>query len=162
MRSKWHFALAVVTAISFGVYGCNRASDQRRSVGTQTSPRQTKVDGIGELAKDPDKAAKGDIPTLSVGEVDHANERRYVSIHLRLPDTMSITKETTLLAIVGVGETGGPVDEYGPPQSFALKETGHQIAPHHFRVSVALPAKTVRVRFILRGKEVLHDETLEI
>ena len=97
--------------------------------------------------------------TLYVTSTNTVGLRRKAIVDFRLPDGVSISKAATLLVIVGVDKQEGPPDEFGPPQNFALKGTGWEIAPGHFRVSVALPNEKVAVRFMLRDdKRVLLDE----
>ena len=107
----------------------------------------------------------GEAVAITVTNITTVGERRHVTVEVHLPGTISISKDVTLLAIVGTTETGqgGSVaDPFGPPQNFALKGTSHEVSPKLFRVSVVLPLKTVTVKFIIRGKSVIHEETREI
>ncbi len=101
--------------------------------------------------------------SLTVTNTKAANQRRYVTMDIRLGEKISVTKETILLVVVGRAKAGGPADEFGPPQNFALKGTSHEIEPRFFRVEVALPLEKVNVKFMLAdGKKVLHEQTREL
>lgn len=101
--------------------------------------------------------------SLSVAKTRAANQRRYVTVDVRVSEGVPITKDHTLLAVVGQTKAGGPVDEFGPPQNFALKGTSHEIGKHHFRVEVALPLEKVSVKFMLVDrKKVLYEQARQL
>jgi len=92
-----------------------------------------------------------------------ANQRRFATLDIRLSGAVSITKETTLLVIVVPTKPGGPPDEFGPPQNFALKGTSHEIDRSHFRMEVALPLEKVAVKIMLTDKKkVLHEQVRQL
>ncbi len=101
--------------------------------------------------------------SVTVTNTKVANQRRYVTTDIRLSEKVSVTKETTLLVVVGRTKPGGPADEFGPPQNFALKGTSHEIEPRFFRVKLALPLERVDVKFMLTdGKKVLYEQRRQL
>jgi hypothetical protein len=101
--------------------------------------------------------------TVNVANVTAVAQGRQAVVDVQIPKAISLSKEATLLVLVGTDRKDVRPDEFGPPQNFALKGTSHEITPYQFRVSVALPKEKVTVRFILRdGKETLVDEKKEI
>ena len=103
--------------------------------------------------------------SFTVTKTTTVKDRRSVTVEVRLPSTISITKDAYMAVMVGVTEVGGPADQFGPPQIFALKGTRAEIGQNLFRIQVALPTKKVGVRFSLREREdnkVLFEETREI
>jgi hypothetical protein len=91
--------------------------------------------------------------SLSVTNTRTANQRRYITVDVCVGETVPLTKDHTLLVVVGQTKGGGPADEFGPPQNFALKGTSHEVGSKHFRVDVALPPEKVRVKFMLVDKK---------
>ena len=101
--------------------------------------------------------------SLSVTNTRAANQRRYVTVDVRVSESVPLTRDHTLLVVVGKTKGGGPADEFGPPQSFALKGTSHEVGSKHFRVDVALPLEKVRVKFMLVDKKkVLYEQSKEL
>ena len=101
--------------------------------------------------------------SLTVTNTRVAHQRRYVTIDVRVRDDVSLTSENTLLVVVGSAKAGGPADEYGPPQNFALKGTNFEVGPHRFRVEVALPLEKVRVKFMLVDKKkVFYEQSRQL
>jgi hypothetical protein len=100
---------------------------------------------------------------LTVTNVTTLGNGRQAVVDVWIPDVVSVSEEATLLALVGTDRKDVRPDEFGPPQNFALRGTSHQITPKHFRVTVALPKKTVTVRFLLcDGKATLLDRKNEL
>ena len=101
--------------------------------------------------------------SLSVKNTRVANQRRYMTVDVRVSNDVPLTKDNTLLVVVGQTKGGGPADEFGPPQNFALKGTSHEIGGHHFRVEVALPLEKVSVKFMLLDKKkVLYEQSRQL
>jgi len=101
--------------------------------------------------------------SLSVTNTRTANQRRYVTVDVRISKRMPLTTDHTLMVVVGPTKVAGPVDECGPPQNFALKGPSHEIGKHHFRVEVALPIEKVSVKFMLVGKKkILYEHSSQI
>ena len=101
--------------------------------------------------------------SLTVTNTRVANQRRYVTVEVRVSDSVSLTKDATLGVLVGRIKGSSRPDEFGPTQSFALKGTSHEVSQHHFRVEVALPLEKANVKFMLVDKKkVLYEQSKEI
>ena len=97
------------------------------------------------------------VMTVSITNATALGRRAVVEV--QTPANVVLSNKARLLALVGSERRNVRPDEFGPPQNFALRGTSHEVAPHRFRVSVALPAEKVKVRFILRDNgETLADE----
>lgn len=97
------------------------------------------------------------VMTVSITNVTALGRRAVVEV--QTPDNVVLSTKARLRALIGTERRNARPDEYGPPQNFALRGTSHEVGPHRFRVSVALPAEKVKVRLILRDNgETLADE----
>ena len=97
--------------------------------------------------------------SLSITNTTVANQGRRITVDMRVSEGVSLSKETTLLVVVGETRAGRPADEFGLPQNFALKGTSHEIGRGHFRVEVALPLEKIKVTFMLvKKKSVLYEQ----
>jgi hypothetical protein len=111
----------------------------------------------------PSAALAGDGFSLAVTNTRVANQRRYITVDVRVSDSVALSKDNTLLVVVGQIKGGGPPDEFGPPQNFALMGTSHEVSRHHFRAEVALPLEKVRVKFMLVDKKkVLYEQSRQL
>jgi hypothetical protein len=96
---------------------------------------------------------------INVANVTVVGEDRQITVDLHIPDSVSLSKDATLLVLIDTDRKNVRPDEFGPPQIFALKSTSREINPHLFQVSVTIPGEKVTVRLILRdGKRTLADQ----
>ncbi len=101
------------------------------------------------------------VMTVSITNVTALGRRAVVEV--QTPDNVVLSNKARLLALVGTERRNVRPDEFGPPQNFALRGTSHEVGPHRFRVSVALPKEKVKVRLILRDNgEPLADEERDL
>jgi hypothetical protein len=135
MRSTAVFLLAVLPMI----LSCSGPSEENR-------PEETE----GTVANP---------VSFTVASITPIDEGRRLTIDIRIPEGISITKEAMFLVAIERSEPSAAPDKFGPPQSFALKGTSHEVTASHFRVSVVVPAKKVSVLFTLRGKNFTHTAT---
>ena len=107
--------------------------------------------------------ATNTIVVVNVTNVTVVGQGRQAVVDVYIPKTISLSKEANLLVLVGTERKDVRVDEFGPPQNFALKGTSHEITPYHFRITIALPLEAVTVGFRLHDKnQILADEKRNI
>lgn len=100
--------------------------------------------------------------SLAVTHTRVANQRRYITVEVRVSESAPLTKDATLGVIVGRIKGSSRPDEFGPPQIFALKRTSHEVSQHYFRVEVALPLEKANIKLMLVDKIFLYEQSKEI
>jgi len=111
------------------------------------------------------QGAEREVFTVEIDKTETKSQRRYVSVTIQLAETVvALTPKSFLTAFVlGNGKKQNlPPDAFGPPQSFALKGTSHELGPRRFRVVIALPLTKTKVELWLDHNGLVHKRTIEL